>query len=94
MVNVFMLPSHPLDQGHNGTLGVACRCTNPSGTAALSPLQDKRYEITIYAPMIYTAPCVRFLMRADRLRGEVGGRGGVGAGNLEFCGPLRNITSR
>jgi hypothetical protein len=23
--------------------------------------------------MIYTAPCVRFLMRADRLRGEVGG---------------------
>jgi hypothetical protein len=23
---------------------------------------------TIYAPMIYTAPCVRFLMRADRLR--------------------------
>jgi hypothetical protein len=23
--------------------------------------------------MIYTAPCVRFLIRADRLRGEVGG---------------------
>ena len=28
--------------------------------------------LTIYAPTIYTAPCVRFLMRADRLGGEVG----------------------
>jgi hypothetical protein len=32
--------------------------------------------------MIYTAPCVRFLMLADTLPGEGGGR--VGAGNLEF----------
>ncbi len=38
------IPSHPLDQGHNGTLGGACRCTNPSGTAALSPIQDKRFK--------------------------------------------------
>ena len=30
-------------------------------------------EITIYAPMIYTAPCVMFLMGADTLCGEVGG---------------------
>jgi hypothetical protein len=36
--------------------------------------------------MIYTAPCVMFLMWADTLCGEVGG--GVGAGDLEFCGPL------
>ncbi len=28
--------------------------------------------LTIYAPMIYTAPCIRFLMRADTLCGEVG----------------------
>ncbi len=35
--------------------------------------------------MIYTALCVMFLMRADTLRGDVGG--GVGAGNLEFFGP-------
>jgi hypothetical protein len=28
--------------------------------------------LTIYAPMIYTAPRVIFLMRADALRGEVG----------------------
>jgi hypothetical protein len=29
--------------------------------------------LAIYAPMIYTAPCVMFLMRADPLRGQVGG---------------------
>jgi hypothetical protein len=29
--------------------------------------------ITIYAPMIYTAPCIMFWMRAYRLLGEVGG---------------------
>jgi hypothetical protein len=29
--------------------------------------------ITIYAPMIYTAPCIMFWMRAYTLRGEVGG---------------------
>ncbi len=27
----------------------------------------------IYAPMIYTAPCLMFLMRADPLREQVGG---------------------
>jgi hypothetical protein len=32
-------------------------------------------EITIYAPMIYTAPCVMFVMRADTLGGKVGGWG-------------------
>jgi hypothetical protein len=49
--------------------------------------------ITIYAPMIYTAPCVMVLMRADTYVGKWGG-GGFGAGNLDFCGPLRNCTSR
>jgi hypothetical protein len=29
-------------------------------------------QLNIYAPMIYTVPCVMFLMRADSLRGEVG----------------------
>ncbi len=29
--------------------------------------------ITIYAPMIYTAPCIMFWLRAYLLRGEVGG---------------------
>jgi hypothetical protein len=29
--------------------------------------------LAIFAHMIYTAPCVMFLMRADPLRGKVGG---------------------
>ncbi len=37
--------------------------------------------------MIYRAPCVRFLMRADTLRGEVGG-GGVALETSSFVGPL------
>ncbi len=36
---------------------------------------------SFYAPMIYTAPCVMFLMRADTLRGQVGG--GCGLNELE-----------
>jgi hypothetical protein len=31
-----------------------------------------RTRIVIYAPMIYMAPCVMFLMRADPLRGQLG----------------------
>ncbi len=30
-------------------------------------------RLTIYAPMIYTAPCVMSLMRANALRGQGGG---------------------
>jgi hypothetical protein len=30
------------------------------------------YIIAIYAPMIYTAPCEMFLMRAEPLQGQVG----------------------
>jgi hypothetical protein len=38
--------------------------------------------------MIYTAPCVRFLMRADTLRGEVGvGGGGLALEISSFVGP-------
>ncbi len=36
---------------------------------ALPPLA---VNYSIYASMIYTAPCVMFLMRADTLRGQVG----------------------
>jgi hypothetical protein len=42
-------------------------------------------DLTIYAPMIYTAPCVRFLMRADRLRGE--GGEGLALEISSFVGP-------
>ncbi len=31
--------------------------------------------LAIYSPMFYTAPCVMLLMRADPLRGQVGGVG-------------------
>jgi hypothetical protein len=35
---------------------------------------DKRaLSLTIYAPVIYTAPCIMFWMGAYTLRGEVGG---------------------
>jgi hypothetical protein len=46
--------------------------------------------MTIYAPMIYTAPCVMFLMWAGTLRGQVGG-GWAMQGNLEFFGTLRYL---
>ncbi len=36
-------------------------------------LGDSRVHKTTYAPMIYTAQCVMFLMQADTLHGEVGG---------------------
>jgi hypothetical protein len=32
-----------------------------------------QHVLAIYAPPIYTAPCVMFLMRADPLRRQVGG---------------------
>jgi hypothetical protein len=70
--NLFRIPD---PGGHKGT-GSA----DPgSGSATL----DSRVHKTTYAPMIYTALRVRFLMWADRLRGE---GGWVGARNLEFCG--------
>ncbi len=45
------------------------------------------YVITIYASMIYTAPCVMFLMRADTLRGQVGG--GWALEMESFLGPVK-----
>jgi hypothetical protein len=43
--------------------------------------------LTIYAPMIYTAPCVMLLMRAAYFT-RVSGRG-LGPGNREFLGPVK-----
>jgi hypothetical protein len=37
--------------------------------------------------MIYTAPCVMFLMRADALRGQVGG--GWALEIVSFLGPVK-----
>jgi hypothetical protein len=40
-----------------------------------APLQEPGGEskLAIFAPMIYTAPCIMFWMRAYPLRGQVGG---------------------
>ncbi len=46
-----------------------------------------RAEGAIYAPMIYTAPCVMLLMRADPLRGQVGG--GWALEIWSFLGPVK-----
>jgi hypothetical protein len=41
----------------------------------------------IYAPMIYTVPCVMFLMRADTLPGQLGG--GWALKIESFLGPVK-----
>ncbi len=43
--------------------------------------------LTIYAPMIYTAPCIMFWMRAYPLWGEV--VGGWALEFLSFLGPVK-----
>jgi hypothetical protein len=48
---------------------------------------SSRRLLAIYAPMIYTAPCVMFLMRADTLRGQVGG--GCALDIKSFSGPVK-----
>ncbi len=46
----------------------------PSGRPYLYATQVRTgNKITIYAPMIYTAPCIMFWMRAYPLRGQVEG---------------------
>ncbi len=44
---------------------------------------------SIYAPMIYTALCIMFWMRAYSLRRQVGG-----GWALEFFGPCEMVSSR
>jgi hypothetical protein len=44
-----------------------------------------------FIPMIYTAPCVKFLMRADTLRGQVGGGWAL---EMEFFGAFEIASSR
>ncbi len=49
--------------------------------------EHREKKITIYAPMIYTALCVMFLMQADTLRGQVGG--GWVLEMESFLGPVK-----
>jgi hypothetical protein len=47
--------------------------------------------LAIYAPMIYTAPCKMFWMRAYTLRGQVGG--GWAPEIESFLGPVSQYMS-
>ncbi len=67
----------PETQGQNGYWLPPMRIS-PKYPASPSPqyankTQSGRPILVIYAPMIYTAPRVVYLMRADTLRGQVGG---------------------
>jgi hypothetical protein len=51
-------------------------CLDPAGGIVMADKALKTVQvvnITIYAPVIYTAPCIMFWMGANTLRGEVGG---------------------
>ncbi len=56
-------------------------------------IRNHAYKITIYAPMICTAPCVIFLMRVDTLRGHWASGRRLGPGNGEFFGPCEMASS-
>jgi hypothetical protein len=64
----------------------------PPQGASKPSFEIKKSEITIYAPMIYMAPCVMFLMRADTLHGQVGG--GWALEMQSFFGPCEMASSR
>ncbi len=48
---------------------------------------EREVKLTIFAPMIYTAPCIMFWMRAYPLRGEVGR--GWALKFSSFLGPVK-----
>ncbi len=54
--------------------------------------ERKIAELAIYAPMVYTAPYIMFLMRADPLRGQVGG--GWALEIETFFGPREIASNR
>ncbi len=57
-------------------------------TPAFRNINEKgKKRITIFAPKIYTAPCIMFWMRAYPLQGEVGG--GWALEFSSFLGPVK-----
>ncbi len=48
-----------------------------------SQVNSYQVELAIYGPMIYTAPYAMLLMRANPLRGQVGGGWAQGWANLD-----------
>jgi hypothetical protein len=59
--------------------------TQPDSVTPPPPTPPLHTLLAIYGPMIYSAPYVMFLKRADPLRGE--GEGGWALGNDTFLGP-------
>ncbi len=68
------------------TSALAVRRSNHARLDLIHPV------LTIYAPMIYTAPCIMLWMRAYPLRGEVGG--GWALEFSSFFGPCKMASSR
>ncbi len=62
-----------------------------SSVCIICQLDLQQCVLTIYAPMIYTAPCVMFLMRAAD-QGQEGW--GLVPGNQENFGPCKMASSR
>jgi hypothetical protein len=70
------------------TWRLGIRSGGPSGRPNLYASQVRAgKKITIYAPMIYTAPCIMFWMRAYPLRGQAGG--GWALEFESFLGPVK-----
>ena len=65
--------------------------TDADNSVNRSAMNALRYSITIYGPMIYTAPYVKFLMRVDRLGGE--GGGGLALEISSFVGPCETARA-
>ncbi len=65
----------------------ACTAGTRDFCSALVALHIVGPVITIYAPMIYTAPCIMFWMRAYPLLGYVGG--GWALEFESFLGPVK-----
>jgi hypothetical protein len=68
------------------------RAPPPPSVWALKPPSWALVPKTICAPMIYTALCIMFWMRAYPLLGQ--GGGGLGPGILEFFGPQMALSYR
>jgi hypothetical protein len=58
----------------------------PFKWSAQHPTSINHAVIAIYAPMIYTAPCIMLLMRAASITRAVGGGWAL---EIEFLGPVK-----
>ncbi len=66
---------------------ISSRKTLRKSCCPVQQIEQIKCIITIYAPMIYAAPCIMLLMRAASIT-RASGRG-LGPGNREFLGPWK-----